>query len=144
MPDTAAYSEIVEAPQRQIVEALLDFERYPEWQAGVLTCTVKERDEQGRGTLVELHVDAKVRKIRYTSRYWYDLDDGAMGFDLVEGDLAECTGHYRFEAQDQTSTKVSIEIATEVGFYIPGPVLRLVRDQWLKATMRDLRKRVRG
>lgn len=144
MPDIAAYSEIVEAEQQKIVDTLLDFARYPEWQSGVLACTVKERDEHGRGVLVELQVDAKVRKIRYTSRYWYDLQNGELGFDLVEGDLKECTGRYRLEAQGDGTTKVSIDIATEIGFYLPGPVMRLIRDQWLKATMRDLRKRTAG
>ena len=144
VPDSYAYSEVIDAPQPKIVDTLLDFEHYPEWQSGVYACTVKERDEDGRGSLVELHVDAKVRRIRYTARYWYDLEAGRMGFDLVEGDLAQCTGRYRFEPRGDGATTVSIDIVTEVGFFLPRPVMRLIRDQWLKATMRDLRRRVGG
>jgi ribosome-associated toxin RatA of RatAB toxin-antitoxin module len=142
--DNDAYSEVINAPQDKIVDALTDFEHYTEWQNGVLECTVKERDEQGRGSVVELHVDAKIKKIRYTTRYWYDLDNGRMGFDLIEGDLKECTGRYRFEPQDDGSTKVSIDITTEVGFFVPGPMKKLIRDQSLKNSMRDLKKRVGG
>jgi ribosome-associated toxin RatA of RatAB toxin-antitoxin module len=144
MADNDAYSEVINAPQDKIVDALTDFEHFPEWQSGVLECTVQERDDEGRGSLVAMHVDAKIKKIRYTTRYWYDLDHGQMGFDLVEGDLKECTGRYTFEPQDDGSTKVSIDITTEVGFFVPGPMKKLIRDQSLKNSMRDLKKRVGG
>ena len=142
--DTDAYTDVLNAPQDKIVAALTDFEHYTEWQSGMLECTVKERDEEGRGSLVELYVDAKIKKIRYTTRYWYDLDEGRLGFDLVDGDLKECTGRYRFEPQDDGSTRVSIDITTEVGFFVPGPMKKLIRDQSLKNSMRDLKKRVGG
>jgi ribosome-associated toxin RatA of RatAB toxin-antitoxin module len=143
--DKDAYTEVINAPQDKIVATLLDFEHYTEWQSGMLECTVKERDEEGRGTLVELYVDAKIKKIRYTTKYWYDLDNGRLGFDLVEGDLKECTGVYTFEPMDDgATTKVSIDITTEVGFFVPGPMKKLIRDQSLKNSMRDLKKRVGG
>ena len=143
--DKDAYTETISAPQDKIVATLLDFEHYTEWQSGMLECTVKERDEEGRGTLVELYVDAKIKKIRYTTRYWYDLDNGRLGFDLVEGDLKECTGAYTFEPMDDgATTQVSIDITTEVGFFVPGPMKKLIRDQSLKNSMRDLKKRVGG
>jgi len=145
MADQDAYTEVISAPQDKIVAALTDFEHYTEWQSGMLECTVKERDEEGRGTLVELYVDAKIKKIRYTTKYWYDLDNGRLGFDLVEGDLKECTGAYTFEpVDDGAKTKVSIDITTEVGFFVPGPMKKLIRDQSLKNSMRDLKKRVGG
>jgi ribosome-associated toxin RatA of RatAB toxin-antitoxin module len=144
MADRDARTEVIDAPPDKIVEALTDFEHYSQWQTGVYRSVVKERDDEGRGVLVELHVDVKVVKIRYSSRYWYDLDHGRMGFDLVEGDLKECSGVYRLEPQPDGRTRVSIDITTEVGFYLPGPVKRLVRDQALKNSMRDLRRRVSG
>jgi ribosome-associated toxin RatA of RatAB toxin-antitoxin module len=143
--DQDAYSDVINAPQDKIVATLTDFEHYTEWQSGMLECTVKERDDEGRGTLVELYVDAKIKKLRYTTKYWYDLDNGRLGFDLVDGDLKECTGAYTFEpVDDGASTKVSIDITTEVGFFVPGPMKKLIRDQSLKNSMRDLKKRVGG
>jgi ribosome-associated toxin RatA of RatAB toxin-antitoxin module len=145
MSDTDAYTDVINAPQDKIVAALTDFEHYTEWQSGMLECTVKERDEEGRGVLVELYVDAKIKKIRYTTRYWYDLDNGRMGFELVDGDLKQCDGTYQFEAVDDGSaTRVSIDITTEIGFFVPGPMKKLIRDQSLKNSMRDLKKRVGG
>ena len=145
MSETDAYTDVINAPQDKIVAALTDFEHYTEWQSGMLECTVKERDEEGRGVLVELYVDAKIKKIRYTTRYWYDLDNGQMGFDLVDGDLKQCDGRYQFEPVDDGSgTRVSIDITTEIGFFVPGPMKKLIRDQSLKNSMRDLKKRVGG
>ena len=143
--DKDAYTDVINAPQDKIVGALTDFEHYTEWQSGMLECSVKERDEEGRGTLVELYVDAKIKKIRYTTKYWYDLDNGRLGFDLVDGDLKECTGVYTSEPTDDgAATQVSIDITTEVGFFVPGPMKKLIRDQSLKNSMRDLKKRVGG
>jgi ribosome-associated toxin RatA of RatAB toxin-antitoxin module len=144
MSDRDAHTEVIAAPPDKIVEALTDFEHYPEWQTGMTGCTVRERDAERRGTLVEIRYDAKIRKIRYTARYWYDLDHGRMGFDLVEGDLKQCSGVYRLVPRNDGSTQVSIDVTTEVGFHLPGPMMRLIRDQAMKNSMRDLRRRVTG
>ena len=140
--DTDVYKDVVQASQADIVGTLTDFEHYTEWQSGMLECTVKERDEQGRGSLVEFYVDAKIKKIRYTVRYFYQLDEGAMGWDYVDGDLKECTGRYQFTPTEDGATEVAIDIVTETGFFVPGPMKKLIRDQSLKNSMRDLKKRV--
>lgn len=140
--DSDAYSAVVHASKDDILAAMLDFDSYTQWQSGMLECTVKERDEQGRGSLVELYVDAKVKKIRYLTRYYYDLDNGVFGWEYVSGDLKECTGRYELTAQDDGTTNVSVNIDTEIGFFVPGPMKKLIRDQSLKNSMRDLKKRV--
>jgi ribosome-associated toxin RatA of RatAB toxin-antitoxin module len=142
VPD--AHSAVIRAPQQRLVDTMLDFDRYPEWQSGVLECSVLERDEDGRGSLVDICVDAKVRKIRYSARYWYDLDAGRLGFDLVEGDLRRCTGRYRFEPVDPAATRVSVDIVAEPAFFVPGPFKRLLREQAVRNAVRDLARRVGG
>jgi Polyketide cyclase / dehydrase and lipid transport. len=144
MPDTDAYSEVINASPDDIVKALLDFDTYTEWQSGMLECTVKERDAEGRGSLVEFYVDAKIKKIRYLTRYFYDLDNGKLGWDYVSGDLKECIGRYELTPQEDGGTRVSIDIETEIGFFVPAPMKKLIRDQSLKNSMRDLKKRVGG
>jgi ribosome-associated toxin RatA of RatAB toxin-antitoxin module len=141
MADTDGYSEVIPASPDDIMKALLDFESYPEWQSGMLETTVKERDEEGRGSVIEMYVDAKIKKIRYTTRYFYDLDNGKFGFDLVDGDLKECTGRYTLTPTDG-GTEVSIDITTEIGFFVPGPMKKLIKDQSMKNSMRDLKKRI--
>jgi len=144
MADSAGLTERLRATPEQIVDVLGAAELYPQWQGGVLSTEVLERDDTGRATLVTLHVDAKIKRISYTARYFYDLSAGRVGFDLVEGDLQEVTGRYRLRPRADGTTDVTMNITTEVGFYVPGPMKRMIRDQALKGSMRDLKRRVEG
>ena len=141
MPDTGGLTDIVNAPADKIIEALTDFDAYPQWQSSVIECTVKERDADGRGTVVEMYVDAKIRKLRYTVRYSYDLP-GAMQWDYVSGDMKDNAGTYKFVPQADGSTEVTNSVVIETGFFVPGPMKTLIRDQSLKNSMRELKKRV--
>ena len=62
----------------------------------MLEVTVKEKDDQGHGTLVEMFVDAKIRKVRYLCRYNWDMPGGGIGWDYVSGDLKDNQGRYTF------------------------------------------------
>jgi uncharacterized membrane protein len=142
MPDgSAGLTDVVEAPVDKIVAALTDFESFPEWQAAVLECEVLERDGEGRGSLVRMKVDAKVRKVEYVVRYTYDLPNG-LSWEQVSGDLKENTGRYTFAPRDDGSTEVTVDIVAEVGFFVPGPMKKLIRDQSIKNSIRELKKRV--
>lgn len=139
--DSTGLTELVNAPVDKIIDALTDFESFPDWQSAVLDCEVKERDADGRGTLVGMKVDAKVRKLDYVVRYTYDLPNG-LGWDQVTGDLKENTGRYIFESRDDGGTDVTVDIVAEIGFFMPGPMKKLIREQSLKNSMRELKKRV--
>jgi ribosome-associated toxin RatA of RatAB toxin-antitoxin module len=141
MAEKGGHTDVVKATPKEIFEALLDFESYPEWQAGVLETKVLERDEQGRGSLIEMYVDAKIRKVRFTVRYHYDEPAG-LGWDFVSGDLKDNQGRYTFVPVDDDTTETTCDIEFEIGFYVPGPMKNLIKDQSLKNSMRDLKKRV--
>jgi ribosome-associated toxin RatA of RatAB toxin-antitoxin module len=141
MAESGGYTDVIQATPKEIFEALLDFESYPQWQAGVLEAKVLEHDEQGRGSLVEMYVDAKIRKVRFTVRYHYDEPDG-LSWDYVSGDLKDNQGRYTFVTRDDGSTEASCDIVFEIGFFVPGPMKNLIKDQSLKNSMRDLKKRV--
>ena len=116
-------------------------EPFTDWQAAVLECEVLERDASGRGSLVRMKVDAKIRKMDYIVRYSYDLPNG-LGWDQESGDLKENTGKYTFSPREDGSTDVTVDIVAEVGFFVPGPMKNLIREQSLKNSMRELKKRV--
>jgi uncharacterized membrane protein len=143
MSDTAGLTEVVNAPVDKIVDALTDFETFPEWQGAVMECEVLERDDEGRGSLVRMKVDAKVRKVEYVVRYSYDLPHG-LSWEQVSGDLKENTGKYTFTQRDDGATDVTVDIVAEVGFFVPGPMKKLIREQSLKNSIRELKKRVGG
>jgi uncharacterized membrane protein len=141
--DSTGLTEVVNAPVDKIVEALTSFETFPEWQGAVMECEVLERDDEGRGSLVRMKVDAKVRKVEYVVRYSYDLPN-SLSWQQVSGDLKENTGTYTFTPREDGSTDVTVDIVAEVGFFVPGPMKKLIREQSLKNSIRELKKRVGG
>jgi uncharacterized membrane protein len=141
MAETGGLTDTIDAPVDKIVEALLDFDSYPEWQGAMLETTVKERDDEGRPSVVEFYVDAKIRKVRYTSGYTYDLPNG-FSWQQISGDLKDNQGSYSFTPREDGATEVTVDITFEIGFFVPGPMKNLIRDQSLKNSMRELRKRV--
>ena len=84
--DTGGLTATVAAPRDTVLSALLDVESYPRWQTIMKSCVVLERDGAGRPLLAEFTVDAKVRTVRYVSRYRYDLP-AEFAWDLERGDL---------------------------------------------------------
>ena len=141
MSDSHGLTDVVNAPVEKIVEALTDFESFPDWQAAVMETEVLERDDAGRGSLVRMKVDAKIRKVEYVVRYSYDLPNG-LSWEQTSGDLKENTGKYTFSPRADGGTDVTVDIVAEVGFFVPGPMKNLIRDQSLKNSMRELKKRV--
>jgi uncharacterized membrane protein len=139
--DSTGLTEVVNAPADKIIDALTDFDTFPDWQAAVLECEVLERDDEGRGSLVRMKIDAKIRKVDYVVRYTYDLPN-SLGWDQESGDLKENTGKYTFTPGDDGTTEVTVDIVAEVGFFVPGPMKKLIRDQSLKNSIRELKKRV--
>jgi uncharacterized membrane protein len=141
MSSSQGLTDVVNAPVDKIVDALTDFEALPDWQASVLEAEVLERDADGRGSLVRMKVDAKIRKVDYVVRYSYDLPNG-LSWEQTTGDLKENTGRYTFTPREDGGTDVTVDIVAEVGFFVPGPMKNLIRDQSLKNSMRELKKRV--
>jgi uncharacterized membrane protein len=141
MGSSQGLTDTVNAPVDKIVDALTDFEALPDWQASVIECEVLERDGEGRGSLVRMKVDAKIRKVDYVVRYSYDLPNG-LSWEQTSGDLKENTGRYAFVPNAEGGTEVTVNIVAEVGFFVPGPMKNLIREQSLKNSMRELKKRV--
>ncbi|HJQ43006.1 MAG TPA: SRPBCC family protein [Jatrophihabitantaceae bacterium] len=141
MADSSGLTDNVKAPVDKIVEALTDFESFPQWQSAVLEAEVLERDDEGRGSRIRMKVDAKIRKVEYIVRYTYDLPNG-FSWEQESGDLKENTGVYKFAPKDDGSTDVTVDIVAEVGFFVPGPMKNLIREQSLKNSIRELKKRV--
>ena len=132
----------VNAPVEKIFETLTDFESFPNWQAAILEAEVLERDDQGRGTRIRMKVDAKVKKVGYIVKYDYSDAPNSISWDQESGDLSENRGRHTFAPKDDGSTDVTVDIVAEVGFFVPGPMKKLIRDQSLKNSLRELKKRV--
>jgi uncharacterized membrane protein len=134
-------TQTINAPADKIIEALTDFGTFPDWQAAVLECEVLEHDDEGRGSLIRMKVDAKIRKVDYIVRYSYDLPH-SISWDQVSGDLAENRGRHTFTPREDGGTEVTVDIVAEVGFFVPGPMKKLIREQSLKNSIRELKRHV--
>jgi len=132
----------VNAPVEKIFETLTDFESFPDWQAAIIEAEILDRDDQGRGTRIRMKVDAKVKKVGYIVKYDYSNAPNGFSWDQESGDLTENRGVYTFVAKDDGSTDVTVDIVAEVGFFVPGPMKKLIREQSLKNSIRELKKRV--
>lgn len=119
---------------------LTDYERLPEWQSRVCECRVLERDDAGRGELVEYAIDAKLRMVRYQLRHRYE-EPTRIGSEYVEGDFHDLSGDYQFSARDG-ATEVRFELTIDPGFRIPNSVAKMLGQAVMERSLQDLKRRV--
>jgi ribosome-associated toxin RatA of RatAB toxin-antitoxin module len=128
----------VDAPPQACFDALTDYERLPEWQGAVKAVDVLERDEAGRGLVVEYAVDAKVKTVRYRLRQVYD-EPHRLASEYLGGDFRDFCGEWRFDERDDGSTDVELELTIDPGRFVPGPVRNAIREFVMTRAMRDLK-----
>lgn len=141
MADKVSDNIDVAATADEIFRVATDFEAYPEWNPNIKKVEIKETDPEGRATKVWMQVDAKVKTIAYTLAYDYSEAPEAFSWDLVEGDVKELSGSYRFDEFDDV-TEVQYETSLDPGFPIPGFLKRQGEKQIAKGALHDLKKRV--
>lgn len=131
----------VGASARACFEALADLDAMPEWQSSLKAVTVEERDAQGRGTVVEYALDAKVRTVRYRLRLDYD-EPVRIGSEYLDGDFENLQAEWRFEPRGEKRCEVTLDIRLDPGRFVPGPVRRIVQEVVLSRALKDLQQRV--
>ena len=121
--------------------ALTDFERVPDWQASVRSATVLERDAQGRGTVVEFEVDAKVRTVRYRIRQIHEPPH-RLASEYLGGDFRAFAGEWRFEPLPGGRTRAHLELAIDPGRLVPKPIRALISEAVMARALADLKVHV--
>lgn len=130
-------SAVIDADPQACFDALTDYEALPEWQGAVASARVLERDEQGRGKLVEYEIDAKVRKVRYVLEQQYD-EPRLLGSRYVEGDFRDFQGEWRFTPEPGGATLAELDVTIDPGRAIPGPVRRIIANAVVRRALNDL------
>ncbi len=133
-----SYTTEIDASVDDCCAVLLDFERYPAWSGPTTACRVLERDEEGRAKIVEMTLDMKIKSVRYVLRYEYDLPRRAS-WTLVEGDVASIRGSYEFEPLDKQRTRATCTQAVDLGFWIPGPLRRMIEREALRNSVNEFK-----
>jgi Polyketide cyclase / dehydrase and lipid transport len=130
----------IAAPPETCFEAIVDFGTYPAWQEAVIRTDVVERYRDGLGKVVELEVDAKVRRVTYRLRYHYDRP-GRLWWDFVEGDgVTYIDGEYLFEPVGTGATRATYRLGIDAGVPIPGFIARRLNEGVMRRAIEDLRR----
>jgi ribosome-associated toxin RatA of RatAB toxin-antitoxin module len=129
----------IDATPQACFDALTDFERLPDWQGAVRKVEVLERDEQGRGAIVEYEVDARVKRVRYRLRQVYD-EPHRLASEYLGGDFRDFGGEWRFIELDDGRTRAELDLRIDPGRLVPGPVRALIADAVMNRALRDLQR----
>jgi ribosome-associated toxin RatA of RatAB toxin-antitoxin module len=133
----------IDAPPQECFDALTDFEHLPSWQGSVRSVRVLERDERGRGTVVEFEVDARVKRVRYRLRQVYD-EPHRLGSEYLGGDFRDFTGEWRFIALPGERTRAELDLHIDPGRFVPGPVRAVIADAVMRTALADLKRHCEG
>jgi ribosome-associated toxin RatA of RatAB toxin-antitoxin module len=131
-------SIVIQGTPQACVDALTDYERLPSWQRAVRSATVLERDAQGRGTVVEYEVDAKLKRVRYRLRQVYDRPD-RLGCEYLGGDFRDFSGEWRFVTVPE-GTRVELELRIDPGRLVPRPVRAAIAHAVMSRALADLKR----
>jgi ribosome-associated toxin RatA of RatAB toxin-antitoxin module len=138
----ASYGECqiaeIDATPQQCFDLLTDYERLPEWQGAVRSAAILERDEQGRGAVVEYEVDARVKTVRYRLRQIYD-EPRRLASEYLGGDFRDFSGEWRFVPLDDGRTRAELDLQIDPGRFVPGPVRGVIADAVMRRALRDLK-----
>ncbi len=128
----------IAAPPQACFDALTDFESLPQWQGAVRDVQVLERDEAGRGTIVEYVVDARFKTVRYRLRQVYD-EPRRLASEYLGGDFRDFCGEWRFQPAGDGATQAELDLRIDPGLRVPGFVRRAIADAVIRRALRDLK-----
>jgi len=135
-----SYEVTIDAGIDLCLEVLLDFARYPEWSSPILEAEVLTTDEAGRGHHVAFSLDMRIRTIRYTLAYEYELPT-RVRWQLVDGDVANVVGSYLLE-ETAGGVRATCQQEIDIGFWVPGPIRRIAERQALRDSVIEFKTEV--
>ena len=133
-----SYSVTVDASIEDCFAVVTDFAAYPEWSGPVTECRILECHADGLPRRVAFALDMTLKTIRYVLEYAYEPPHTAR-WHLVEGDVKDVQGSYRFEKAD-ARTKATCTQSIDLGFWVPGPILRPLEQKALRDSVEEFKK----
>jgi uncharacterized membrane protein len=145
MPVISGSSSVeIAAPIERCWEVVEDVPSAPDWQGGLVSMEVLERDEQGRALECEALSDAKLRKVRTHVRFTYDAPT-RLSWKMLEGDLDFLEGHWELEDLGGERTRATYGVAVDPGPFprlARGPIERAARALLVSPRAKELARRV--
>ena len=125
----------------------VDVASAPEWQDGMKTMKVLDRDADGRPSLCETTADAKVKDVTTKVRFSYQ-EPTRVSWKQEKGDLKKLDGAWELEDLGGGRTKVTYTLDGDpgrvLGMLIRGPVEGKIRDVLVNGRPAEFKKRVEG
>jgi uncharacterized membrane protein len=134
----------IDAPPEAVFAVASDLERYPEWQDFLQRVSVRERDPDGRATLVEAEADAKVTKLKLVLRATRD-EPRRVAWRAEGGDVKGLSGAFDLAEAGPGRTRATFALEVDPGFklglLLKGPVADRLRDRVLQGMLDGLKRR---
>ena len=120
---------------------LTDFEAYPRWSGPVTECRIVDRHADGLPRRVAFTLDMTLKTVHYTLEYTWEPPRGGR-WKLVEGDVKDVEGSYRFEPLGRGRTRATCSQAVDIGFWVPGPLRRPFEQKALRDSVEEFKRAV--
>ena len=141
MADVVEDSIVIKSDPDTIMDAIVDLEAYPEWQAEIKEVEILDTDEDGWATRARFRVDAMVTEVIYVLAYTYD--DASVSWTMVEGDkLKRNEGSYDLVDVGDGTTRVSYHLELEPAFKVPSMLRKQGSRRIVKTALSGLKQRV--
>ena len=137
----------IDAPLDVVWAVVQDVERAPDWQKGLDTLTVLERDEQGRAVHCETTTDAKLKIFTARLRFAYASPSG-LRWEQERGDLRSMTGSWELEDAGGGRTRATYTLDGDpgvlMGRFLKGALEQKIREILIDGRPAELKARVEG
>lgn len=142
--DGSASAEI-DAPLADVWAVVEDVASAPQWQGGMDTMDVRERDAEGRAELCETATDVGPRTVRSTVRFEYEPEH-RLTWTQVKGDLKHVVGSWSLDDLGGGRTRATYSLHGDpgriLGMLTRGPMGDRVRAAIIDRRPGELKSRV--
>jgi ribosome-associated toxin RatA of RatAB toxin-antitoxin module len=144
---TGSSSAEVDAPIERCWALVEDVAIAPEWQGGLKSMDVVERDGEGRVLVADAVSDAKLRKVKTRVRFSYN-GPARLEWRMIDGELKSMEGSWELEDLGGDRTRITYSVAVDPGGHIPrlirGPIESAARAILVNGRANELAQRVRS
>jgi ribosome-associated toxin RatA of RatAB toxin-antitoxin module len=137
----------IDASPEAVYAVASDLERYPEWQDFLQRVTTRERDADGRATLVDAEADAKVTRVKLKLRATRD-EPRRVAWRAEGGDVKGLSGAFDLAEAGPGRTRATFGLEVDPGFklglLLKGPVADRLRERVLTGMLDGLKRRAEG
>lgn len=142
MGDSVREQLTIAAPVDEVMEVLLDIERYPEWARDLKRAEVLDRDDEGRVRSARFRAAGFGYSTQYTLAYDHEVP-GRIAWRLTEGDATRVLdGSYELTDNGDGTTDVTYELEVELALPLPGFIKRRTAHKITHTALQELQARV--